>query len=380
MYAFWSERWLKKTVAMAASEIEQRIQRALKALRAGDKEQARSILLSVVDEQEDNERAWLYLSAAVETLEEQQICLENVLAINPANEKARQGLERVNKALAARRSGPTASAAPAPSPSPFVTTDFSSPAPPSAKSPFVEDVTAEQSASGAWFAAGPFVEQPSLPTEPDPYVPATSVDWARDDRPAVYGSGRHVELPSDQDYEEWVRSLNLGGAGARAAESQESASPWASGGGWASGTASSPFTLDEDSRRNRDAERGRQQGAAGDTSFEESLRSTISFDEEIETAAQDNEPSWPPFWRETPDEVIEPSAAELSRGERISEVGGTRSRTGEPEVSDPASYYALIPDDIEVVTGVSGWRAAIYLLGIALLLVLNALSFGYLLR
>ncbi len=361
---------------MAASEIEQRIQRALKALRAGDKEQARSLLLSVVDEQEDNERAWLYLSAAVETLEEQQICLENVLAINPANEKARQGLERVNKALAARRSGSPAPPASASSPSPFVTTDFPSPASPSAKSPFIEDVTAEQSASGAWFAVGPFVEQPSLPTEPDPYVPATSVDWVRDDRPAVYGSGRHVELPSDQDYEEWVRGLNLGGAGARTADSQETRPPWASSGGATSGTASSPFTLDEDSRRRRDTERERQQQVAGDTSFEESLRSTISFDEEIGTAAQDHEPSWPPFWRETPDEVIEASAA----GERVSEGAGIRSATGEPEVSDPASYYALIPDDIEVATGVSGWRAATYLLGIVILLVLNALSFGYLLR
>jgi len=359
---------------MAASEIEQRIQRALKALRAGDKEQARSILLSVVDEQEDNERAWLYLSAAVETLEEQQICLENVLAINPANEKARQGLERVNKALVARRSSPTAPATPPPSPSPFVTADFPPPAPPPAKSPFIEDVTAEQGASGAWFASGPFTEQPPLSPEPDPYMPATSVDWVRDDRPAVYGSGRQVELPSDQDYEEWVRGLNLGGTGRRAAEPEETASPWASG------ATSAPFALDEDGQRWRDTERGRLQRGADATSFEESLRSTISFDEDTDTAAQDSEPSWPPFWRETPDEVVEPSTMASSEGERVSDMAGTRSAKGAPEVADPASYYALIPDDIEAVTGVSGWRAATYLLGIVLLLVLNALSFGYLLR
>ncbi len=366
---------------MAASGIEQRIQQALKALRAGDKEQARSILLSVVDEQEDNERAWLYLSAAVETLEEQQICLENVLAINPANEKARQGLERVNKALASRGPAPTSRPpAAAPAASPFVTTDFPSPAPPSAKSPFIEDVTAEQGASGAWFAAGPFVEEPTLPPEPDPYLPATSVDWGRDDRPAVYGSGRQVELPSDQDYEEWVRGLNLSSTSRRTAEPEEAGFPWVPGGSPASGVAGVPFSTDEDSRRGRDTGHSRQQRAADATSFEASLRSTITFDEDSEDTTQDSGPSWPPFWRETPDEVIEPSAAEPADVERGAATRVAPSLKSAPEVTDPESYYALIPDDIEAMTGVSGWRAATYVLGIVLLLVLNALSFGYLLR
>lgn len=368
---------------MGASDAEQRIQRALKALRAGRKDEARSILLSVVDEQEDNERAWLYLSAAVETLEEQQICLENVLAINPTNEKARQGLERVNKALQGRRSagGPPQTDS-SPPVSPFVTTDF----PPSSASgrpgPFTEDVQAEQGASGAWFASGPFVQEPS-PPKPDPYVPATSVDWVRDDRPAVYGSGRQVELPSEQDYEEWVRNLNLGGASSTAAapDVERSASAFGEGRAFGDevGTAGSPFVMEEDSWSQRVAWGPVQQQAPRPSSFEESLRSTISFEEDS-TDEQDSEPSWPPFWRETPDEVIEQPAPESQEAERARGDKGTRTVKGAPEVADPDSYYALIPADIEVTSEVTGWRAVGYLLGIAILIVLNAVSLGYLLR
>ncbi|GAB4409405.1 MAG: hypothetical protein Kow00106_02880 [Anaerolineae bacterium] len=372
---------------MGASDVEQRIQRALKALRAGHKDEARSILLSVVDEQEDNERAWLYLSAAVETLEEQQICLENVLSINPTNEKARQGLERVNKALRGRRSAeepaqPQAS----PSVSPFVTTDFPPPSSSSRQSPFVEDVQVEQGASGAWFAAGPFVEEPPLPPEPDPYVPATSVDWVRDDRPAVYGSGRQVELPSDQDYEEWVRNLNLGSASTASAAPDIELSARVFGAGRAfedeGGAASNPFVVEEESQSQRVGWGTVRQEAARPSSFEESLRSTISFDEEEDGGAddQDDEPSWPPFWRETPDQVFEPSATETQEAERVRGAESARPLNGAPVVTDPDSYYAFIPDDIEVTAGVTGWRAMGYLLGIAILIALNAVSLGYLLR
>ena len=40
-----------------------------------------------------SEMAWLWLSAVVESKEEQQTCLQNVLVVNPENERARQGLE-----------------------------------------------------------------------------------------------------------------------------------------------------------------------------------------------------------------------------------------------------------------------------------------------
>jgi hypothetical protein len=46
----------------------------------------------VLQEDPDNERAWLWLSGVVDPLDERCYCLEQVLRINPANATARRGL------------------------------------------------------------------------------------------------------------------------------------------------------------------------------------------------------------------------------------------------------------------------------------------------
>jgi len=63
------------------------------ALRAGRKVEARNLLTQVVEQDDRNEMAWLWLSGAVDTDEERRICLENVLAVNPQNAVARRGLD-----------------------------------------------------------------------------------------------------------------------------------------------------------------------------------------------------------------------------------------------------------------------------------------------
>ena len=63
------------------------------AYKAGNKAEARTMLERAIDLDGYNETAWLWLSAVVETPEEQQTCLENVLVINPDNQRARQGLK-----------------------------------------------------------------------------------------------------------------------------------------------------------------------------------------------------------------------------------------------------------------------------------------------
>lgn len=65
------------------------------ALIHGDKETARDLLLKVVEADERNEEAWLWLSGAVDDLEDRQVALENVLEINPDNEYARLGMHWV---------------------------------------------------------------------------------------------------------------------------------------------------------------------------------------------------------------------------------------------------------------------------------------------
>lgn len=62
------------------------------AVQQGDLERARDLLLQVVEYDEENAEAWLWLSGAVEDLEDQQTALENVLALDPDNVYAQQGL------------------------------------------------------------------------------------------------------------------------------------------------------------------------------------------------------------------------------------------------------------------------------------------------
>ena len=67
----------------------------IKAAKARDFEQARRLLTQLVESDETNEQAWLWLSGVVETNEERCICLKNVLTLNPDNKVAQRGLEKL---------------------------------------------------------------------------------------------------------------------------------------------------------------------------------------------------------------------------------------------------------------------------------------------
>jgi hypothetical protein len=73
-------------------DIASTLNQAITAARAGRKAEARRLLETVLDADERNEQAWLWLSGVVESEEERIICLENVLVINPDNQVARKGL------------------------------------------------------------------------------------------------------------------------------------------------------------------------------------------------------------------------------------------------------------------------------------------------
>ncbi|HUP26823.1 MAG TPA: hypothetical protein VM409_00180, partial [Chloroflexia bacterium] len=75
------------------ADIESLLQQGQAAAQQGDMTGAREALSRIVELEPNNEKAWLWLSGVVEDPAEQQICLENVLVINPSNESARQGLE-----------------------------------------------------------------------------------------------------------------------------------------------------------------------------------------------------------------------------------------------------------------------------------------------
>jgi tetratricopeptide (TPR) repeat protein len=79
---------------MSSAEV---LQRAVQAARAGRKEEARNLLLDLVEIEPRNEMAWMWLSGLVDTLEDKVIACENVLTINPSNEKVRLYLAELQK-------------------------------------------------------------------------------------------------------------------------------------------------------------------------------------------------------------------------------------------------------------------------------------------
>lgn len=80
------------------TEIDQLLKTAVHAAKNGEREKAHQLLLQIVEQDEKNEMAWLWLSGVVATKEDRQICLENVLAINPNNQVAQKGLKKLGLA------------------------------------------------------------------------------------------------------------------------------------------------------------------------------------------------------------------------------------------------------------------------------------------
>lgn len=78
------------------------LEQAISAILTGRRDEARVLLAQVVEADDRNEQAWLWLSGVVEEPEEVRTCLENVLHLNPANVKAQQGLAWLEQRHGAR--------------------------------------------------------------------------------------------------------------------------------------------------------------------------------------------------------------------------------------------------------------------------------------
>ena len=75
---------------MSSTEL---LRQGVEAARAGQKLESRKIFMQVVEIDPQNELAWMWLSGLMDDLEDRIIACENVLTINPANEKVRAYLE-----------------------------------------------------------------------------------------------------------------------------------------------------------------------------------------------------------------------------------------------------------------------------------------------
>ncbi|HSH01266.1 MAG TPA: hypothetical protein VLL52_02020 [Anaerolineae bacterium] len=72
------------------AQITQWLSAGVDAYHAGQLNKAQNLLMQVITADEHSEEGWLWLSHVVDDREEQRICLENVLTINPHNQEAQR--------------------------------------------------------------------------------------------------------------------------------------------------------------------------------------------------------------------------------------------------------------------------------------------------
>jgi hypothetical protein len=81
-----------------ASDRADRIDRLLDAIelvKADRHAEARHLLRDLIREDNNFEDAWLWMSVAVDSLDQSSICLDNVLRVNPKNVEAAGALYRI---------------------------------------------------------------------------------------------------------------------------------------------------------------------------------------------------------------------------------------------------------------------------------------------
>lgn len=162
-----------------SANVEAMVREGINAFKAGRKDEARALLLKATELDQYNEQAWLWLSGLMDTPDDQRTCLENVLAINPNNERASQGLAYLTGQTPSGQASPFAASAPPPS------------MPPASLSPSMSPPSSTPT-SVEWAA-------------PEPVAPA----WAQPATPPA-----RVE-PSEDALDDWVANLNLQGVDAQ---------------------------------------------------------------------------------------------------------------------------------------------------------------------
>jgi ribosomal protein L40E len=80
-----------------AGQIESLLEKGIQAARDKDKSRAQDILTHIIEIDQYNEKAWLWLSSVVDTQTDKEVCLENALLINPDNTYAAMGLQHIRQ-------------------------------------------------------------------------------------------------------------------------------------------------------------------------------------------------------------------------------------------------------------------------------------------
>ncbi len=79
------------------SEVKNLLLQGFRAAKENRREEAYQLFCDVVARDPNNEHGWLYRAATTDSRSEAYVCLEKVLSINPDNQKAQRGLERIRE-------------------------------------------------------------------------------------------------------------------------------------------------------------------------------------------------------------------------------------------------------------------------------------------
>ena len=96
------------TSTASNAEVSNLLVQGFKAAKEGRRDEAYDIFCDVVRRDPNNELGWLYRAATTQDLSEAYVCLQRVLNINPANEKAQRGVERIQNRLSTESNNRTA--------------------------------------------------------------------------------------------------------------------------------------------------------------------------------------------------------------------------------------------------------------------------------
>lgn len=78
------------------NNIQDLMRQGIEAAREGKKAEAKEFFQQVVDADDKNEKAWMWLASVVETDEERRVCLSNALFLNPNNERAQAAMTKLD--------------------------------------------------------------------------------------------------------------------------------------------------------------------------------------------------------------------------------------------------------------------------------------------
>lgn len=75
------------------------LQQAIATIKSGDKETGKIILIQLLQQEPENDKAWVWMTAVVDTDDLRLECLETALSINPNNQTAQKGTRQLRHKL-----------------------------------------------------------------------------------------------------------------------------------------------------------------------------------------------------------------------------------------------------------------------------------------